>query len=76
MRVLPQTEENLRRLEEDADFREEYLAMWAQSRPKPEASLGDQPASRPKLDDKVRQQALNKPRAASGPPSTSPKTEG
>ena len=52
--ALPQTEENLQRLEEDADFREEYLAMWAQSRPKPEASSGDQPSSRPKVDEKVR----------------------
>ena len=51
--ALPQMEENLQRLEEDADFRGEYLAMWAQSRPKPDASSGDQPSSRPNVDEKV-----------------------
>ena len=52
--MLRQVEENLQRLEEDADFREEYLASWAQSRPKLEASSGHQSASQPKVDEKVR----------------------
>ena len=51
--MLRQVEENLQRLEEDADFREEYLTSWAQSRPKLEASSGHQSASQPKVDEKV-----------------------
>ena len=48
-----QMEENLQRLEEDGEFRREYLAMWAESRPKPEASSTDPNSSRPRVDEKV-----------------------